>query len=88
MVKIRLKRYGRKQLAVYRIVAMDIRSRRQGKVLCKLGFYDPIKKQSYLNGAAILHFMQTGAQPTETVHGILKKAGFFNKELEVQSKIK
>nr|QVD46043.1 ribosomal protein S16 [Primula dumicola]QVD46126.1 ribosomal protein S16 [Primula dumicola]UXN45436.1 ribosomal protein S16 [Primula dumicola]UXN45518.1 ribosomal protein S16 [Primula dumicola]UXN45601.1 ribosomal protein S16 [Primula dumicola] len=77
MVKLRLKRCGRKQRAVYRIVAIDVRSRREGRDLRKVGFYDPIKNQTYLNVPAILYFLEKGAQPTETVQGILKKAGVF-----------
>uniref|UniRef100_UPI0030E203B4 ribosomal protein S16 n=1 Tax=Petrorhagia saxifraga TaxID=46121 RepID=UPI0030E203B4 len=74
MVKLRLKRCGRKQRAVYRIVAIDVRSRREGRDLQKVGFYDPIKKQTYLNVPAILDFIQKGAQPTETVYDILNRA--------------
>nr|YP_009254060.1 ribosomal protein S16 [Solanum melongena]ANC62745.1 ribosomal protein S16 [Solanum melongena] len=80
MVKLRLKRCGRKQRAVYRIVAIDVRSRREGKDLQKVGFYDPIRNQTYLNVPAILYFLEKGAQPTETVQDILKKAEVF-KEL-------
>nr|YP_010146393.1 ribosomal protein S16 [Lagotis brevituba]QQO99360.1 ribosomal protein S16 [Lagotis brevituba] len=82
MVKLRLKRCGRKQraTAVYRIVAIDVRSRREGKDLRKVGFYDPIKNQTYLNVPAILYFLERGAQPTGTVHNLLKKAEVF-KEL-------
>nr|YP_005089397.1 ribosomal protein S16 [Silene noctiflora]AEC04147.1 ribosomal protein S16 [Silene noctiflora]WFF47144.1 ribosomal protein S16 [Silene noctiflora] len=77
MVKLRLKRCGRKQRAVYRIVAIDVRSRREGRDLQKVGFYDPIKNQTYLNVPAILDFLQKGAQPTETVYDILKRAEVF-----------
>ncbi|YP_005089559.1 ribosomal protein S16 (chloroplast) [Silene latifolia] len=77
MVKLRLKRCGRKQRAVYRIVAIDVRSRREGRDLQKVGFYDPIKNQTYLNVPAILDFIQKGAQPTETVYDILKRAEVF-----------
>nr|YP_010615518.1 ribosomal protein S16 [Sium ventricosum]WAU33529.1 ribosomal protein S16 [Sium ventricosum] len=80
MVKLRLKRCGRKQRAVYRIVAIDVRSRREGRDLRNVGFYDPIKNQSYLNVPAIINFLEKGAQPTGTVRDILKKAEFF-KEL-------
>nr|YP_009862855.1 ribosomal protein S16 [Spathodea campanulata]QKD76230.1 ribosomal protein S16 [Spathodea campanulata] len=80
MVKLRLKRCGRKQRAVYRIVAIDVRSRREGKDLRKVGFYDPIKNQIYLNIPAILYFLEKGAQPTGTVQNLLKKAEVF-KEL-------
>nr|YP_009945400.1 ribosomal protein S16 [Sicyos edulis]QIT04115.1 ribosomal protein S16 [Sicyos edulis]QOE55930.1 ribosomal protein S16 [Sicyos edulis] len=77
MVKLRLKRCGRKQRAVYRIIAIDVRSRREGRDLCKVGFYDPIKNKTYLNVPAIIYFLEKGAQPTGTVHDILKKAGVF-----------
>nr|YP_009567777.1 ribosomal protein S16 [Stegnosperma halimifolium]QBE88051.1 ribosomal protein S16 [Stegnosperma halimifolium] len=80
MVKLRLKRCGRKQRAVYRIVAIDVRSRREGRDLRKVGFYDPIQNQTYLNVPAILYFLEKGAQPTETVYDILKRAEVF-KEL-------
>nr|YP_009163462.1 ribosomal protein S16 [Eugenia uniflora]AKU71460.1 ribosomal protein S16 [Eugenia uniflora]ATI20761.1 ribosomal protein S16 [Eugenia uniflora] len=73
MVKLRLKRCGRKQ--VYRIVAIDVRSRREGRDLRKVGFYDPINNQTYLNIPAILYFLEKGAQPTGTVYDIFKKAG-------------
>nr|YP_009745029.1 ribosomal protein S16 [Zanthoxylum tragodes]QIG87038.1 ribosomal protein S16 [Zanthoxylum tragodes] len=77
MVKLRLKRCGRKQRAVYRIVAIDGRSRREGRDLQKVGFYDPINNQTHLNVPAILYFLLKGAQPTGTVHDISKKAGVF-----------
>nr|YP_009766575.1 ribosomal protein S16 [Cadellia pentastylis]QIS97110.1 ribosomal protein S16 [Cadellia pentastylis] len=77
MVKLRLKRCGRKQRAIYRIVAIDVRSRREGRDLRKVGFYDPIKNQTNLNIPAILYFLERGAQPTGTVRDILKRAGVF-----------
>nr|YP_010915947.1 ribosomal protein S16 [Tillandsia stricta]WIL92224.1 ribosomal protein S16 [Tillandsia stricta] len=86
MVKLRLKRCGRKQRAIYRIVAIDVRFRREGKDLRKVGFYDPIKNQTYLNVPAILYFLEKGAQPTGTVYDILKKAEFF-KERTLSEKI-
>lgn len=42
-----------------------------------MGFYDPIKNQTYLNVPAILNFLEKGAQPTETVYDILKRAEVF-----------
>jgi small subunit ribosomal protein S16 len=65
------------QWAIYRIVAIDARSRREGRDLGKVGFYDPIKKKTYLNFSAIRFFLKKGAQPTETVHDILRRAEFF-----------
>nr|YP_009407462.1 30S ribosomal protein S16 [Sinojackia xylocarpa]YP_009419820.1 30S ribosomal protein S16 [Sinojackia rehderiana]YP_009562545.1 30S ribosomal protein S16 [Halesia carolina]YP_009562884.1 30S ribosomal protein S16 [Sinojackia microcarpa]YP_009563054.1 30S ribosomal protein S16 [Pterostyrax psilophyllus]YP_009563139.1 30S ribosomal protein S16 [Pterostyrax corymbosus]YP_009563222.1 30S ribosomal protein S16 [Pterostyrax hispidus]YP_009563302.1 30S ribosomal protein S16 [Perkinsiodendron macg len=86
MVKLRLKRCGRKQ-AVYRIVAIDVRSRREGRDLRKVGFYDPIKNQTYLNVPAILYFLEKGAQPTETVRDILKRAEVFKEFRPNQTKL-
>ena len=43
----------------------------------KVGFYDPIKSQTYLNVPLILEFLEKGAQPTETVYDILKRAEIF-----------
>nr|YP_010847195.1 ribosomal protein S16 [Lygisma inflexum]QXO87164.1 ribosomal protein S16 [Leichhardtia flavescens]WEV91494.1 ribosomal protein S16 [Lygisma inflexum]WEV91760.1 ribosomal protein S16 [Stephanotis volubilis] len=86
MVKLRLKRCGRKQRVVYRIVAIDVRSRREGKDLQKVGFYDPIKNQTYLNVPAILYFLEKGAQPTGTVQDILKRVGVFKELYSNQTK--
>nr|YP_010282028.1 ribosomal protein S16 [Penstemon fruticosus]AVP25299.1 ribosomal protein S16 [Penstemon fruticosus]UKH51407.1 ribosomal protein S16 [Penstemon fruticosus] len=86
MVKLRLKRCGRKQRAVYRIIAIDVRSRREGKDLRKVGFYDPMKNQTYLNVPAILYFLKKGAQPTGTVQNLLKKAEVFNELPSNQTK--
>nr|YP_009342744.1 ribosomal protein S16 [Pouteria campechiana]YP_009989057.1 ribosomal protein S16 [Pouteria caimito]YP_010020803.1 ribosomal protein S16 [Madhuca hainanensis]YP_010031298.1 ribosomal protein S16 [Chrysophyllum cainito]YP_010147103.1 ribosomal protein S16 [Vitellaria paradoxa]QKZ95529.1 ribosomal protein S16 [Argania spinosa]QWY89279.1 ribosomal protein S16 [Gambeya africana]QWY89364.1 ribosomal protein S16 [Gambeya gigantea]QWY89449.1 ribosomal protein S16 [Gambeya lacourtiana]QWY89534.1 len=88
MVKLRLKRCGRKQRAVYRIVAIDVRSRREGRDLRKVGFYDPIRNQTYLNVPAILYFLEKGAQPTETVQDILKKAEVFKEFYPNQNQTK
>ncbi|KAG2589822.1 hypothetical protein PVAP13_5NG316800 [Panicum virgatum] len=77
MVKLRLKLCGRKQRAIYRIVAIDVQSQREGRDLQKVGFYDPIKNQTCLNVLAILYFLEKGAQPTRTIYDILKKAEFF-----------
>nr|YP_009938870.1 ribosomal protein S16 [Stephania tetrandra]QNV47103.1 ribosomal protein S16 [Stephania tetrandra] len=88
MVKLRLKRCGRKQRAIYRIVAIDVRSRREGRDFRKVGFYDPIKNQTYLNVPNILYFLEKGAQPTGTVHDISKKAGVFQELRINQTKSK
>ena len=69
------------QRAVYRIVAIDVRSRREGKDLRRVGFYDPIKNQTYLNVPVILYFLEIGAQPTVTVHNLLKKSEIFKQLL-------
>ena len=78
MVKIRLKRFGRKNHAFWRINAVDIRSPRDGKVIEELGFYDPITKdqarQVFVNKARVEYWLKTGAQPSDTVKQLLKRA--------------
>lgn len=74
MIKIRLKRYGKKREVSYRIVAMNSRDRRDGRPLEELGFYNPRTDETRLNVPAIVKRLQQGAQPTETVRHILIKA--------------
>ncbi|MBI5864572.1 MAG: 30S ribosomal protein S16 [Planctomycetes bacterium] len=79
MVKLRLKRIGRNHTAFYRIGAMDIRNPRDGRVLEYLGAYDPQNKDSakqlVLNSERVQAWLKRGAQPTDTVAALLKKAG-------------
>jgi small subunit ribosomal protein S16 len=77
MIKLRLKRYGRKQKPTYRIIAIDARSRREGRSLKEVGFYDPIKNNTQLDIPSILDLINTGAQPTDTVKYIFHQAGIF-----------
>ena len=77
MVKLRLKRLGKKREASYRIVAMQSTSRRDGRPLEELGFYNPRTNETRLEVPAILKRLQTGAQPTDTVRRILEKANVF-----------
>jgi small subunit ribosomal protein S16 len=77
MVKIRLKRLGKKREASYRIVAMNSDSRRDGRTLEELGFYNPRTDETRLNVPAIIQRLKQGAQPTDTVRHILEKAQVF-----------
>jgi small subunit ribosomal protein S16 len=77
MIKLRLKRFGKKREVSYRIVATDSRSRRDGRPLEELGFYNPRTDETRLNVPAIVKRLQNGAQPTETVRHILTKAKVF-----------
>jgi small subunit ribosomal protein S16 len=74
MIKIRLKKFGKKREASYRLVATQSTSRRDGRPLEELGFYNPRTDEVRLNTEAILTRLQQGAQPTETVRRILEKA--------------
>jgi small subunit ribosomal protein S16 len=77
MVKLRLKKYGKKREASYRIVAAHSTSRRDGRPLEELGFYNPRTDETRLNVPAIVKRLQEGAQPTDTVRHILQKAKVF-----------
>ncbi len=73
MLKIRLKRYGRKKKAVYRIIVIDSKKRRNGKALEEVGFYNPFTKETKINIERINDRINQGAQFTHTVHNIVKK---------------
>ena len=77
MIKLRLKRYGKKREVSYRIVAMNSRDRRDGRPLEELGFYNPRTDEIRLNIPAIVKRLQDGAQPTDTVRSILQKNNVF-----------
>ncbi|MGL5084016.1 MAG: 30S ribosomal protein S16 [Microcoleaceae cyanobacterium] len=77
MIKLRLKRYGKKREASYRIVAMSSLTRPEGRPLEELGFYNPRTDETRLDVPAIVRRLQQGAQPTRTVRSILQKANVF-----------
>ena len=77
MVKIRLKRYGKKREVSYRIVAINSRARRDGRPIEELGFYNPRTDETRLNVPAIVKRLKQGAQPSDTVRSILEKARVF-----------
>ena len=78
-VKIRLKKTGRKNRPSYRIVATDARAKRDGEELEVLGHYDPRaadkEKQVAIDRDRVQYWLGVGAQPTETVAGMLRRAG-------------
>jgi len=77
MIKLRLKKYGRKGQPCYRIVAMDSRTKRDGAAIEELGYYNPMTDETHLKFQNIISRLKQGAQPTETVHNIFVKAKIF-----------
>lgn len=77
MVKIRLRRMGAKKNPYYRIVVADSRSPRDGRCIEEIGSYDPLATPATINVDAekAQAWIKNGAQPTDTVRGLLKKAG-------------
>lgn len=67
MVRIRLKRLGRKKSPFYRIVVMNKRDRRNGRPIEELGYYNPMSKELKLNKTSMNAWIAKGAQPSETV---------------------
>jgi len=78
MIKLRLKKYGRKGQPCYRIVAMDSRKKRDGASIEELGFYNPMTDETHLKFERIKARLKDGAQTTETVHNIFVKAKIFD----------
>ncbi len=74
MIKLRLKRLGKKREASYRIVAMESSARRDGRPLQELGFYNPRSGETRLDSQELLKWLNNGAQPTDTVRDILRRA--------------
>lgn len=73
MLKIRLKRLGKKKKACYRIIVIDSRNKRDGKALEEVGFYNPLTKQHKIDITRIQDRIKKGAQLTQTVKDILRK---------------
>jgi small subunit ribosomal protein S16 len=76
-VKLRLRRMGTIKKPFFRIVAADSRSPRDGKFLEILGTYDPKKTEENISikKDRVLHWIKQGAQASETVKSLIKKAG-------------
>ena len=76
-VKIRLRRMGAKKAPFYRIVVADSRYPRDGRCIDEIGYYDPTKEPTVVNVDAdkAKDWIGKGAQPTDTVKGLLKKEG-------------
>jgi small subunit ribosomal protein S16 len=91
MIKLRLKRFGKKREASFRLVATNSTSRRDGRPLEELGFYNPRTKETRLDAEAIRTRLDQGAQPTDSVRSLLEKGGLLTKTVrpaEVVGKLK
>ena len=77
MVKIRLRRMGAKKAPYYRVVVADSRYPRDGRFIEEIGTYDPRQEPAAINidVERAQAWIKTGAQPTDTVRDLLKKAG-------------
>jgi len=85
-VKIRLSRTGRKKMAYYRVVVADSQMPRDGRCIAYVGTYAPRENPAkiVIDDAATIKWLSKGAQPTETVKSLLKKAGTWKKYMEAK----
>ena len=81
MIKLRLKRFGKKREASFRLVACNSTSRRDGRPLQELGFYNPRTKETRLDTEALRIRLGQGAQPTDAVRTLLEKGGLLEKKV-------
>lgn len=81
MVKIRLRRVGAKKKPIYRVVVADSLSPRDGAFIEVIGHYNPLTEPASfdINEEKALKWLGHGAQPTETVHNLLRKLGIIDK---------
>ena len=86
-VKLRLRRMGKKKQPIYKLVAADSRSPRDGKFLEAVGFYNPLTNPHTLDlkEDRIMYWLNAGAQPTHTVKSLLRQKGITLKK-ELMSK--
>jgi small subunit ribosomal protein S16 len=85
-VKIRLRREGRKKTPMYRIVVADSRAPRDGRFIEILGQYQPRAGENAINlkGDRVNHWLNVGAQPTDTVRSLLRRAGILKARHEAR----
>lgn len=76
MVKIRLQRAGAKGAPFYKVVVADSKAPRDGKYIEEIGTYNPMTDPATINinSEKVNEWIKNGAQPTDTVRGLIKKA--------------
>jgi small subunit ribosomal protein S16 len=77
MIKLRLRRVGAKKRPAYRIVVADARSKRDGRFIESVGFYDPLTEPTTIriDGERARYWLAVGAQPTDRVAKLLRIQG-------------
>lgn len=88
MVRLRLRKMGKKKQPSYRLVAINKRSPRDGRFIEMLGHYNPRTEPVTINfdEEKVLDWLKKGAQPSETVKKLLSKIGLWQKFLETKEK--
>jgi len=86
-VRIRLKRVGKKKAPSYRVVVADARSPRDGRIIENVGWYNPLVEPSaiHIDAEKALGWLKNGAQPTESVTSLLKRAGIMDRFVQMKA---
>ncbi|MCS6789138.1 MAG: 30S ribosomal protein S16 [Patescibacteria group bacterium] len=89
MLAIRFKKVGRKHQISFRIVVAEKRSKRDGKNVEDIGFYNPTSKEFGIKKERLDYWLKNGAKPTPTVHNLLiKKQLISGKKIRIKTKTK
>lgn len=86
-VRIRLKRMGSKKAPFYRVVVADSRSPRDGRFIDEIGTYNPLTDPAKvaIDESKALHWLQTGAQPSDMVRHLLHEIGILKKHHDART---
>lgn len=90
MLKVRLKRLGAKKNPTYRVIVINSTTKREGRPIQELGYYNPKTKEMKLDKASALEWISKGAQPTETVQYLIKNCnedGTLNYQKKTEQKL-
>lgn len=81
MLRIRLSRTGKKRQPSYRVVVADVESKRDGRIVERIGYYNPLVNpiEYRIEEARALHWLSVGAQPSDAVHRLLEKQGTYGR---------
>ncbi len=87
-VRIRLKRIGAKKNPYYRLVVADSRSPRDGRFIEEIGTYNPVAQPAQVNikEERALHWLESGAQPSDTVRNLFSQQGLMKKFHDAKQK--
>ena len=86
-VKIRLSRVGKKKAPSYRIVVAEAHSPRDGRIIERFGWYNPLVEPSaiHVDAEKTLQWLKNGAQPTDSVEQLLKRVGVMDRFAEMKA---
>ena len=74
MLKLRLKKIGRKKRPAYRLIIIPSTTKRDGRFIDNVGYYNPSTKKLSVQNEKIIYWLNNGVQPTLTIQNLLKKA--------------